>query len=212
VDDLRAVLEATGTARAVFVTLCMDGLWPTIEFAATDANRIAGVVAFAVGVPFLTPSLPHWADHSFDEAQERYDGWAMDNRHFWRQDYRAWVSFFFDQCLPEPHSTKPHEDIVGWAMDGSVDVMLDEADVTPHRDQASMEALCRAFDRPMLLVHGTLDQCQPLDRARRLSELTGAPLVVVEDAGHLIPARHPVLANLLIRDFVRTLDLGGDSP
>jgi len=57
----------------------------------------------------------------------------------------------------------------------------------------------------MLLVHGTEDTCQPLARAERLAELTGAPLVVVDGADHMIPGRHPVLANLLIRDFVRSL-------
>ena len=57
----------------------------------------------------------------------------------------------------------------------------------------------------MLLVHGTADRCQPIERAHRLAELTSAPLVVVEGAGHMIPGRHPVLANLLIRDFVRSL-------
>ena len=61
----------------------------------------------------------------------------------------------------------------------------------------------------MLLVHGTEDHCQPLARAQPLSELTGAPLVVVEGADHMIPGRHPVLANLLIRDFVRSI--GGPS-
>ena len=57
----------------------------------------------------------------------------------------------------------------------------------------------------MLLVHGTADRCQPPSRSRALAELTGARLVVVEGADHLIPGRHPVLANLLIRDFVRDL-------
>ena len=56
----------------------------------------------------------------------------------------------------------------------------------------------------MLLVHGTEDQCQPIAKAYRLAELTGAPLVIVDGANHLIPGRHPVLANLLIRDFVRS--------
>ena len=40
------------------------------------------------------------------------------------------------------------------------------------------------------------------------SELTGGRLVIVEGADHLIPGRHPVLANLLIRDFVRSLPEG----
>ena len=210
VEDVRAVMDASDTASAVFVTLCVDGLWPAVELAATEPERIDGVVAFAVGVPFLTPGHPHWSDHSFHDELDAYEGWSRHNRHAWRADYRGWLEFYFDQCLPEPHSTKPHEDIVGWALEGSVDVMLAEAEAPVDRDRASMEALCRAFDRPLLLVHGTRDPCQPLDRAERMAELTGAPLVVVEGAGHLIPARHPVLANLLVRDFVRSLE-GGPS-
>ena len=58
---------------------------------------------------------------------------------------------------------------------------------------------------PMLPVHGSEDRCQPPSRSRRPSELTGAPLVVVDGAGHMIPGRHPVLANLLIRDFTLSL-------
>ena len=42
-------------------------------------------------------------------------------------------------------------------------------------------------------------------RSYRLAELTGAPLVVVDGADHMIPGRHPVLANLLIRDFIQSL-------
>jgi pimeloyl-ACP methyl ester carboxylesterase len=60
----------------------------------------------------------------------------------------------------------------------------------------------------MLLVHGTDDRCQPISRSRRLAELTGAPLVEIEGANHMIPGRHPVLANVLIRDFVEGLDPG----
>ena len=43
-------------------------------------------------------------------------------------------------------------------------------------------------------------------RAHALANRTGAPLVVVEGADHMIPGRHPVLANLLIRDFVNSLE------
>src|SRR5262245_29777721 len=34
VEDRRAVLDATGTARAVLVGLCGDALWPGFQFAA----------------------------------------------------------------------------------------------------------------------------------------------------------------------------------
>ncbi len=210
VDDVRAVLDASDSPRAVFVTLCTDGLWPAIELAAAEPDRVLGIVAFAVGVPFLTPPHPWRVRYSFDDELDTDDGWALLNRHAWRRDYRGFAEFFYDQCLPEPHSTKPLEDIVGWVMDGSVDVMLAEADAPVERDLASMEAVCRSLTVPLSLVHGTDDRCQPISRARRLAELTGAPLLEVDGAGHLIPARHPVLANLHIRDFVRSLP-GGPS-
>jgi pimeloyl-ACP methyl ester carboxylesterase len=94
---------------------------------------------------------------------------------------------------------------VAWALDGSVDAMIAESEAGFPFDVAQVEEICRAVTCPMLLVHGTEDTCQPLARAERLAELTGAPLVEVEGADHMIPGRHPVLANLLIRDFVRSL-------
>ena len=49
-----------------------------------------------------------------------------------------------------------------------------------------------------------------IGRAWALSDLTGAPLIEVTGANHMIPGRHPILANLLIRDFVRGLSVGVD--
>jgi pimeloyl-ACP methyl ester carboxylesterase len=110
---------------------------------------------------------------------------------------------------PEPHSTKQIEDAVEWALDGDPDAMIAEvhAEMVPPfpADLAAAEALARAVRCPMIIVHGTDDRCQPPARAHRLHEITGAPLVMVEGAGHMLPGRHPVLVNLIIRDFVRSL-------
>jgi pimeloyl-ACP methyl ester carboxylesterase len=128
------------------------------------------------------------------------------NAHYWRRDYPDWVRFFFEQVTSEPHSTKAVDDAVGWALEASVETMLADAQAEFPLDREAVEAVCAAVRCPMLLVHGSKDTCQPLARAERLAELTGAPLVVVEGADHMIPGRHPVLANLLIRDFVRSLE------
>jgi predicted glycosyltransferase len=64
------------------------------------------------------------------------------------------------------------------------------------------EALCKSVRCPILILHGTRDLCQPIDRARRLAEITDGALVEVEGAGHALMARHPVLVNLLIKEFV----------
>lgn len=205
VDDVAAVLDGTGTERAVFVGLCVDGVWRAIRYAAANPARVLGLVAFAVGVPRLVPSHPWYANARFDDDMPTYEGWAKINRHHWRRDYADFARFFFEEITSEPHSTKAIEDAVGWALEGSVEAMIADSDADFPFDLAAIEAICRAVQCPMVLVHGTEDSCQPVARARRLSEITGAPLVEVEGADHMIPGRHPVLANLLIRDFVRSL-------
>jgi len=207
VEDVELVMDATDTASAVLVGLCMDGVWRAIRLAVEHPERVLGIVAFAVGVPRLAPSHPWMVQYSFDDELPTDEGWAKKNRHYWLRDYPGFAHWWFSQTTSEPHSSKAIEDAAGWAVDGSVDAMLAEAEggVILH-DAAQVEELCRSVACPMLIVHGTEDHCQPIARAHRLAELTGAPLIVVEGADHMIPGRHPVLANLLIRDFVRSLD------
>lgn len=208
VDDIVTVLDATGTDAAILVGLCGDGVWRAILLAATRPERVEGIVAFAVGVPRLSPPHPFRTKWAFDDELPTDEGWAKVNRHYWRRDYAGFARFFFEEITSEPHSTRAIEDAVAWALDGSVDAMIADAHADFDLDQAAVEAICRAVRCPMLLVHGSEDSCQPVARAHRLAELTGAPLVVVEGADHMIPGRHPVLANLLIRDFVRSLEEG----
>jgi len=209
VSDVATVMDGTGTDRAVLVGLCTDGVWRAIRYAVQQPDRVLGIVAFAVGVPRLTPSHPHYvaSGATFDDELPAYEGWNKYNGHYWRQSYPDFARFFFEEITSEPHSTKLIEDAVEWAVSGSVESMLAESQVTFPFDREAVEAICRDVRCPMLLVHGTEDTCQPIARARRLAEITGAPLVEVEGADHMIPGRHPVLANLLIRDFVATLAL-----
>jgi pimeloyl-ACP methyl ester carboxylesterase len=205
VGDIEAVMDATETRAAVLVGLCGDGVWRAIQLAAARPERVRGIVAFATGVPLLSPPHPWRVQWSFDDVLPTDEGWAKVNRHYYRRDYPGFARFFFTEITSEPHSTKQIEDAVEWAVEGSVDAMIADAEVQNGTTLAEVEATCRAVRCPMLLVHGTEDRCQPIARSRRLAELTGAPLVVVEGANHMIPGRHPVLANLLIRDFVEHL-------
>jgi len=205
--DLVAVLDATATERAVLVGLCTDGVWRSVRLAAEQPDRVLGIVAFATGVPRLTPAQPHYLEFGprFHDPADRYDGWAKLNQHHWQRDYRDWLEFFFGQMIREPHSSKAIEDAVDWGLDVSLDSILAENEADFRFSSEQLETTCRSVRCPMLIVHGTDDQCQLPARSERLAELTGAPLVLVEGAGHMIPGRHPVLANLLIRDFVRSL-------
>jgi len=206
-SDIAAVMDATATERAVLVGLCVDGVWRAIRQAAEHPERVRGIVAFGIGVPRLAPAHDHYrtAAATFEEALPAYEGWSRYNRHYWEQDYTDFARFFFTEITSEPHSTKAIDDAVRWAVDGSVDAMVAESGAGFPWELEDVEAACRAVRCPMLLVHGTDDTCQRPERAERLAELTGAPLVMVEGADHMIPGRHPVLANVLIRDFVRSL-------
>ena len=116
----------------------------------------------------------------------------------------ALVEFFFDQLLPEPHSTKQYEDTVAWALD--TDRRGDDRRARrPGRTDGPARRPRRcagACGVPALVIHGTEDRCQPVARGRRLAELTGGELVVLEGAGHLPHGREPVKVNRLVTEFV----------
>ena len=212
VGDLEAVLEATETERAVLVGLCGDGVLRSFEFAAAQPQRVLGIVAIAVGIPFLTPPHEWRRSKSMTEPYEDYEGWRKENVNYWRLDYPDFARFFFAEMSPEPHSTKVIDDATEWAVEGDPEAMVAEAhvDMVPPFpvDAAAAQALARSIHCPLLIVHGTADRCQPIERARRLHAITGAPLIEVEGGGHMLPGRHPVLINLLIRDFVESIGGG----
>ena len=203
VADQLAVLDAVGLTRAVVVAHCHAVPW-ALRLVAENADRVSGVVAIAPAIA-LAPRDEHWAEPTERWADEVDDpsGWGLCNRHFWRQDYPAWPRFFFDQLLPEPHSTKQYEDAVSWALETDPETMIAERegrDAPRNRDAA--EALCRSIRCPTLVIHGTEDRCQPVAIGQQLAELTGGTLAVLEGAGHLPQGREPVKVNRLIKEFV----------
>ena len=82
VGDIERVMDATGTKTAVLVGLCGDGVWRGIQLAAARPERVLGIVAFAPGVPKLSPPHPWRVQYSFedelptDERAWSATGWA----------------------------------------------------------------------------------------------------------------------------------------
>jgi pimeloyl-ACP methyl ester carboxylesterase len=196
-----AVLDATGTDRAVVVSLSMGALW-ALWLMANRPERLLGSV-------FIGASLPLGRGHPRDEQpfEEPYtstEGWAKYNRYYWLDHYQDFLEFFFSQCFTERHSTKPIEDAVGWGLESSPEVLIAESHA-PWPDEATVRGWCAAGRCPVLVVHGTKDQISHVRRGRALAEATGGGLVVLEGAGHIPMARDPVKVNLLIREFVESL-------
>ncbi len=202
--DAAAVLDATGTDRAVVVGLSL-GAQRGLLLATERPDRVLGLVLLGPAVP-LAPMPPKRAEAFALFDQERSDErpWHQHNAHFWRRDFRGFLEFFFSQAFTEPHSTKQTEDCVGWGLDCGVDALLASEDGPGLGDATA--ATAAAVTCPVLVIHGTDDAIVPHAAGAELARLTGGSLVTVAGGGHCPQARDPVLVNLLLRDFVDSLD------
>jgi pimeloyl-ACP methyl ester carboxylesterase/predicted glycosyltransferase len=201
VADTVAVMDACKVERAVIVGISSSG-WTSLLMAVLHPERVLGVVAIASGVPELMPLLAHRAVYDFDEVLATDEGWAKDNRHYWLRDWRGFAEFFFSELFCEPHSTKPREDSVAWALETSPETVLAYEDA-PQGSSSKEETQqqLRQVRCPVLAIHGDQDRCLPVSWSEQIAELTGADLLVVEGAGHCPHAREPVIVNHAIRDF-----------
>jgi pimeloyl-ACP methyl ester carboxylesterase len=203
-DQALAVMEATGTDRAVLVSLSR-GVLESLKLTADHPARVLGAI-------FIAPALMLEPDHreragAIERFLDPYPAdpqrWERLNAQYWVDHYEDFADFFFRECFPEPHSTKQHEDCMGWAAETSPEVLL--ADV---QSVVSPEAAAEWAGRvsvPTLVIHGGDDRIGPLTRAQSLARAMSGGLAVLDGAGHVPLARDPVRVNLLIREFVDKL-------
>ena len=195
-----AVLDATDTERALLVGLSL-GAATSLFTATLHPERVAGVVAIASTIPLLVAGHP-WMATPFDEDPGTDAGWERWTRASWQRDFPGFVEHFVREMFPEPHSEKQIEDCVGWGLDCGRAVLEATMDSTPGyttREQA--EALVSGVRCPVLAIHGDDDRISPLACGRRVAELTGGELVVLEGSGHGPVGRDPVRVNVLIDAF-----------
>ncbi|WP_426244495.1 alpha/beta fold hydrolase [Nocardioides sp. LHG3406-4] len=204
VADTIAVMDELGVASAVLVGIC-NSAWLSLICAATHPDRVLGVVAIAPYAKDTTPPLRSRRDAAarFDERLSSYEGWHCYNRHSWLEDWPGFARFFFEAVCNDPHSTKLVEDAVGWAQESTGEVQVAAADAPAYVETVEdAERMLRSIERPVLVIHGTHDACQPVGRFDTVVRLTGAERLVIEGGGHLPMARYPVAVNHAIKGFV----------
>jgi pimeloyl-ACP methyl ester carboxylesterase/predicted glycosyltransferase len=196
--DALAVMDATATERATIVSLSLGAMW-ALELAADHPERVDAAVFLCPAVPLGAPP-PGRATHPFDEELASDEGWAKYNRHAWLRDYEGFLEFFFAQMFTEPHSTKPIEDCVGWALETTPETLI--ATHEGRIDSAATRELAGRVRCPVLVVQGSEDAITGPGRGAALAEATGGELVVLDGSGHGPHVRDPVAVNLLLRDLV----------
>jgi pimeloyl-ACP methyl ester carboxylesterase/predicted glycosyltransferase len=203
--DALAVMDATGTDRAVLVALSLGATW-ALELGALHPERVAGIAFIGPALPLAALSQERRA-HSFTERLDTTDGWAKFNQHHWREQYRDFLEFFMGRIFTEPHSTKPVEDGVGWGLETDPETLI-ATQLGPRRhggpvfDPAGAAELASRLRCPVLVVHGDEDAVRPHAAGARLAELAGGTLVTIEGGGHAPHVRDPVHFNLLLREFI----------
>jgi pimeloyl-ACP methyl ester carboxylesterase/predicted glycosyltransferase len=201
VADALAVLDETGTDRAVLAGLSMGGLY-TAAFAAAHPDRILGAVFIAPTIHVLRPPMPE-RGFPFDEMLDVDEGWALYNEHAWRRDWQKFAVFFWGQIFTEPHSTKHWEDGVGWALETDPEAIVATNYSPPaYPSREAFVADMRRVTCPSLVIHGTNDHVSPVAVGEQLAEILGADLLRIEKGGHCPHARDPIRVNRALLEFV----------
>jgi pimeloyl-ACP methyl ester carboxylesterase/predicted glycosyltransferase len=206
-DDGLAVMDATGTERAVLVSLSR-GAERSLLLAAGHPERVDGMAFIAPALPIGSVMPRARAAQVFDEPRETYTGWEKWNRHYWLEHYEDFLEFFFSQCFTEPHSTKQREDAVGWGLETDAETLVATQIAPRFEDAASVRELTDRIRCPVLVIHGRDDAIRPHDSGKALAELTGGALATLEGSGHCPQARDPVKVNLLLHDFAERTQPG----
>jgi pimeloyl-ACP methyl ester carboxylesterase len=209
--DARDVLDATGTEQAVVVGLSR-GAQRALLLAAEHPERVLGLVLIGPWFP-ASRSLGgmRWRIMSHPRVRPMFTrrpittrSWAKFNAVHFRRDFRDFVEWFAATATNEAHSTKGFDDVVGWGLQTdpgtlALTVLAEAAAPDTRRDQL---ALARRVQCPVLVISGTQDKVTAHADARLLAKTTGGKLIAIEGGDHVPEARHPVVVNRAIRDFV----------
>jgi pimeloyl-ACP methyl ester carboxylesterase len=203
--DTEAVLDATDTERAVFVSESRGAQW-LLELASRHGERLAGAV-------FIGPMFPYTRSHwrillhpllkrNFWRRLPVYRWWLRLNGVHWAESYPEFVEWWISRCFSEPHSTKQIEDGVGWALETDSATLAATAGGHLHLNRRRLRELARGVKCPVLVIHGDRDKVNPYSDGKALARLSGGKLETVRRGGHIPPARKPVQVNLALREFI----------
>lgn len=200
VGDALAVMDATGTAKAILFGYSFSGMVGA-ALAAYHPDRVAAFIAISANTP-LVPPYDYRRPEAFNARHETYEGWNKYNRSYWQEDYADFCAFFLNRVFSESHSTKQLEDGIAWAAEGDGEMLTMTLDGRGRGELVIDEDMYRRIQCPILLIHGAEDAVAPVAGSEKIAELTGGELHVMPGAGHAAHARFPAKVNTMMRDFL----------
>jgi pimeloyl-ACP methyl ester carboxylesterase len=216
--DALEVMDATGTERAITVSLSAGTAWNLI-LAAGQPGRVEGAVFVGPTLYAVSEPFPEWSRLPFNQRFDDYTRVRGQNRFFIGEHYPQFAEFWARLCLPEPHSTRAIEIMMGMCLDTTGEVVVATLGEVPPADTfcaadrlaeagALLQPLAAAVSCPTLVIRGALDPIALHHWAQALATDTGGQLVTIDSAGHVPNARRPVGFNLELRRFVERVAAG----
>ena len=216
--DAIAVLDATGTERAVVVGFSR-GAQRALLLAAEHPDRVLAAAFIGPWYPASLLGGLRWRIM----AHPRMTGfmfrpplvarwWGKFNAVHWRRDYGDFVEWFVRRMFNTPHSTKQIEDAIGWAHETDAETLVlsalaENAAPVTRRDQVALAQRVRC---PVLVISAPNDKINAHADAKTLAGATGGQLVTVEDGSHAPHARKPVEVNLALRALIEDAAADGE--
>ena len=202
--NLQAVMDTAEVPAAVLVGLS-SASGPMVVLASEYPERVLGLVFVCPAAPIGDPG--RFAEIVFEERLGTDHRWAKENIHFWRRDYRAYLEFFFSEAFPEAHSTKQFEDGVGWGLETDPESLAATKRAPPTVDSDTFTRMCASIRAPALVIQGTDERLSHVTQGVGLARaIPRAHLELIDGGGHLVNAREPIRVNLLIREFIESLE------
>ena len=198
--DAVAILDETATERAVVTSLSL-GAQAGLLLGAEHPERVVSEIFIGPGVALTTSSPIAYLEHDFAAPRASYEGFQKFNMRYWLADYEGFLDFWFDECLPEPHSTKQHEDAVGWGLETTPQTLIATV-AAGELEEPETLALCARMRCPVWVIHGNRDTIVPPALGAELAARTNARLVTLEGCGHLPTIRDPVRVNRLLLEMI----------
>jgi pimeloyl-ACP methyl ester carboxylesterase len=204
VADAIAAMDASGTEKVVAVGASMGG-WYVPLLAGLHPDRVEGAFIICPATA-LGNTLPERAEQAFMDEVSTDEGWrGKFNRHYWLRDFGGFADFFAAKCISERHSTKQVEDMAGWIRETTPESLIASA-CAPMMGLDEQLEVYERIQCPAVVVHGDADAVMAHNKGVAVAEALGVPFINLPGTGHAPAARIPVKMNLLISEFIASLE------
>ena len=200
--DALAVMDATGTGKAVLAGLSCAANWMT-PLAADHPERVLAAIFIGPAVP-LAPGHPERAitsrfEEELDDEDEPGPGTTATTGSATTSISSSSSSRRCSRSRTPPSRSRTAS--AGRSRPTPA-TLADTTSAMGLCGREEFKTIAARVTCPVLVIHGDQDLIRPHAQGAALAELTGGELVTLEGSGHGPQARDPVKVNLLLRDFI----------